>query len=255
MRVWAMFLLCGMCAAQSVIFPGPGTAHSSGGGGAIALVQAKAAVPGSGASVATAFTSNTAAGNSVLACGMWAVATAGTLGSSMTGVTDTQSLTYTVIATTLSRLTVASNGYSEMATECAWAFGTTAAADTVTCTFSESGANLAKNTCAIYEVSGANHTAPVDQVVTGTGTSTNPSIGAVTTTATGEIVIAALANDNGGFSSSAAGTGWTINTNEAGGGSTMEDESRVEAATGTFTGNFTNSHSGSWAGCVVSFKP
>ena len=163
-------LLVASCTAQG-IGGKAGVGGKGGFGGATASGGATVAFQGLvgsnnfGGTTATAvFGTNTAAGNNVVACGVWAINT----GSGITvSFSDSQGHTYTTDTTTRVAQ-IGTVSYGEIGIECGHSTAVTiAAADTVTCTFSSS---VTGNFCHIFEVNPNGGTLTLDQHNNGTGT-------------------------------------------------------------------------------------
>jgi len=243
----------GIIGSKAIIGPngviGPGVAS----GFSVNRVQSQ---PGSngfgGTSVGTAFGSNMAAGNNAIACAIWLTNS----GGGNTGITasfsDSQGKSYSTDSGT--RKTTATTNYAEIGVECGHSTqNSTAAANTVTCTFSLS---TAADFCWIMEASRAGGTLSLDQALTATNATGSPSAGPITPSQSHTLGVALTVNDDGTGSSGnfTAGSGWTIDQNSGGGKSSAASEYEALATTAAVTGNFTATNAGTWIASVANYK-
>ncbi|MGA9800313.1 MAG: IPT/TIG domain-containing protein, partial [Terriglobales bacterium] len=192
-----------------------GYTYTSGGGGAIAFVQVKAATPQTAsASVLVAFTAAQTAGNlNVVAVG-WNDTT-----STVTGVTDTRGNTYVLAAGPTAGTGLTQSIY--------YAKNIAAGTNTVTVTFNKAAAFA---DIRVLEYSGLDTSNPLDQTAAAAGSGTTASSGAATTTLPNELIFGA-GMTSGGFTG--AGTGFTsriITTPDL-----DNAEDRTVSATGSYT--------------------
>lgn len=101
---------------------------------------------------------------------------------------------------------------------------------------------------AVYEASGTNASAPLDQHATVSSSGTNTPGAPVTTTAASELIIT---TETVGGTVSAVTSPFTFDSSQNGGGWA----SVVPSSTGTYTPNWTNSGAGANCGTTASFKP
>lgn len=228
----AIALLINHLLAQSIAFPGPGTAHTTGGGGTAPAFVREADCHwfgGSGTSEACAFGANPSAGDAVVVFVGWA-----TPGSTISSVQDAAPTSYS------------NQAWASGAANCNSAGGDTrvyflpnsaggANAKTITVTWS---ADPGFGTISMFEVSGANASAPVDVADCSiTATTTAPASPSVATS-TVDFLGAFSFDDNGN------GRTWTAGTSPAytfrgTNGSWFGQESFSQTSSGTVTGNFT----------------
>lgn len=169
-----------------------------------AIVQKASAVSASNVTtLAKAFTSNNAAGNSIIVvCG---AGNNGTL-----SVTDTAGNTY--------QSAVVQANSTTFEAQIFWASGILAGANTVTVTNGGAAASMALQ---IYEVSGliAQAGSVLDQTASGTGTSAAPSVANITPATANELAFMAVAVGTAAQAVSAtSGTFWTLDSTQNSGG-------------------------------------
>jgi hypothetical protein len=204
-------------------------------GKSLTLVQAEA---GTGFAGEAAFTSNTTAGDYIIACIDFVSASVS--GLTISSVSDTQSNTFSLDSSTLK--SAATTDYPTIGVECAHTTTTTtAAADTVTVTLSGEGAS----TVQMWEVNPSSGTMTLDQANTGTGSGTSPSAGSITPSQTNTFGVAVVAQDDGEGTGSnfTAGSGWTLLGNAGGGDYDSADEYQTLTSASSVTGNFTGINS------------
>jgi RHS repeat-associated protein len=203
----------------------------------ISYVQSANNTTASGTSVAKAFTSSTAAGNTIVVFVRVSSSTA-----DLNTPTDTQGNTYHLAVNTYQ-----ATGARRLAIF--YAFNITGGPDTVTATSTTSGTNLQ---IAMHEYSGILKTAdPLDQTVgtAGAGPS-NPTSGTVTTTQTNELIFGACTD---GVFTYTAGSGFTLR--ESLFSTTISaTEDKIVSSTGTYSASCTQSSATNWIAAIATFK-
>src|SRR5207253_1962875 len=106
---------------------------------------------------------------------------------------------------------------------------------------------------AIFEYSGLDTVAPLDVTSGGTGNSTTPSSGNVSTTAGNELLFGASVLPATSTAIVTAGTNWT-KRQENTSGTRFATEDRNVSATGTYAATFTLSATAQWAAAIATFK-
>lgn len=214
-----------------------GGGTTSAGGHAVTRVQFKNGSNFFGGTTSTvAFTSNTTAGDNVISCAFW--------GASSTGITvtfsDSQGKTYTTDSGTLARNDAVAN-YTEIGVECGHSTQTsTAAADTVTCTWSSS---TSFNYCVAWEVNPNGGTLSLDQANSATGTGTSISAGSITPSFASTFAIAVVNQNDGSGNGNqfTQGSSWTLEVNFGGGNADQGMEYQTAPTSGVgISGAFTS---------------
>ena len=177
-------------------------------------------------SFATAFTSNVTSGDLLF------VTFANTTTNSISSISDTLGNTYTALPV------IAANGYRLQAF---YAFSTASGADTVTGTYSGSGATYIQETLAEYSNVGA-----VDAHAENSGGNSQPST-TTTTTASSDLVIGYVTDS---FVTWTGETGWNLRTTASGIRAALQDT--IAANPGSITSTF-NTVNG-WNAGIVAFK-
>jgi hypothetical protein len=136
-----------------------------------------------------------------------------------------------------------------MYTQIAYATGIAAGSNTVTVTWNPS---INYGFASVLEIGPSSF----DQAAAGTGNSSTPSAGSITTPVNGALAVATSFIDDGSGSGSAyaAGAGWTLFQNTGGGAADEGSEYQAQATAGQLTGSFTAS-SGTWVASMATFVP
>jgi hypothetical protein len=185
--------------------------------------------------------SQTKAFGSTTASGSLLVVLVDSRTTTVTSVTDSASNTYVQAGTTFT-------SYTNNNLSCWYAKNATANAGTVTVNYN---AAISYNNIAIYEITGADTSGPLDTTKTGNGNSGTIASGSFTISGN-EIIVAKFGNDN--FATVTGNTGYTVNqygvTGDANAyfGDMYHITSSSEAAGGTF------SPSTFWGIFAASFK-
>lgn len=129
-----------------------------------------------------------------------------------------------------------------------------AGANTVTATFSSTNNHP---WLAIYEFSGLNTSAPLDQVASAQGSSAAPSSGLTSnTTSANELVFAGLGLPASSSVTVTGGAGFTLLQQDTGANtSRAAEEDEIVKAVGQYAGIFTLSGSVNWSVVLATFKP
>jgi len=126
-------------------------------------------------------------------------------------------------------------------------------ANTVTAAFSASNNHP---WLAIYEFSGLNASAPLDQVAAAQGSSATAASGpSSTTTSANELVFAGLGLPSSSSVTASAGSGFSLLLQDSSAGtSRAADEDQIVSATGQYAGAFNLSGTASWSVVLATFK-
>lgn len=205
---------------------------------AIAFVQSVSADAGVVLSAGLAFVSNNTAGNAIITGVRY-----GAVGRTVT-MSDSRSNTYAQAITGTGGV----DGFIHYASNIG------AGANTVTATISGTPADTLR--WAIHEYSGLAATNMLDQVNQGTGTSTTPDSGNVTTTVGNELVFGVLAaNPVGATTTATAGSGYTIRENLLSGTQVkIATEDKILSTTATTSASFTYTASDQWECLIATFR-
>lgn len=222
------------------------------GGTPIALVQHVASAYAGGTSALSVNFTNNTSGHILVIAVRWCSSSATTI----TGVTDTATNSYTISAASMANQ--AATHYSNCYTQFAYNLSAASYSGTNAVTVVFSGAYIASGSVDIYELTGGQ----LDQINAGTNANTNtPTPGSITTSVNGCYSIAIGVLDNGfGFSSAwfTAGSGWTLGSENGGGNLNGVSEHQAQASAGMLTANFGTNFSGTTgpnAGSIITFKP
>ncbi len=211
----------------------PGVSHAN-----IALVQHASKDAGTTTAASLVFNSNNTVGNWIGVC-----IRGGNSSSQVFTVTDSQGNVYKLakqIGFTASQVTLAIY-YAE---------NIQSGVNTVTVSMTVSGPLR----FAILEYSGVLTSSSLDVAAGATGTSTSPNSGNLTTTASGELLLGAVATTNSGTFT--AGSGYGIKEFVPSEPNTkLIAEDRIQAAAGTASASASISASDTWGAILATFKP
>lgn len=213
---------------------------------AVSLSQKRASGNSFGANpLSLAFSSNNTAGNTIVVVANWIGASSAALSS----VTDSQGNSYSLIPATFINKGPTTN-FANITSEMAFATNVKGGANTVSAHW---GSAPTYNFLYIYEVSPS----VLDQAISTTGVTQNPSAGTVNTIGKGDFGIAdAFDDDSAGVGGVfTAGSGWTIDDNSGSGSGSWATEYQIQSNPGSLTGNFTKSNgSNQWIASMATFR-
>jgi|GEM_PF-2110462 VCBS repeat-containing protein len=204
----------------------------------LSFVQKNSAITVNAAQLTAAFPSAVKAGNLIMvAVSSWP--------NQPSSITDSLGNVYTAVAAP--KKSSGANAYTALY----YAKNIKGGADTVTFKNSGTGNDLS---VIITEFSGANLTSPLDAALSSSGSSSTPTSGNMTPTATGDLVVGATTHNNTEVTS--AGTGFTIiiATEDNQTYQSLAMEYKTQPTTSAVAANFSLSRSDGWAVVGALFK-